>query len=94
MMGEGEGRSRDISEAGTFVLTNALPPVGASIDVAIQLPAWQVGAAALRMEMTGEVIRVDVPPGQERKWGFAISSVKTLLKRRMAENEMQAEKEQ
>ncbi len=45
MMGEGEGRSRDISEAGTFVLTNALPPVGASIDVAIQLPAWQVGAA-------------------------------------------------
>ena len=94
MMGEGEGRSRDISEAGAFVLTNALPPVGASIDVAIQLPAWQVGAAALRMEMTGEVIRVDVPPGQERKWGFAISSVKTLLKRKMAESEMQAEREQ
>jgi hypothetical protein len=94
MMGEGEGRSRDISEAGTFVLTNALPPVGASIDVAIQLPAWQVGAAALCMEMTGEVIRVDVPPGQERKWGFAISSAKTLLKRKMAESEMQAEREQ
>jgi hypothetical protein len=94
MMGEGEGRSRDISEAGTFVLTNALPPVGASIDVAIQLPAWQAGAAALCMEMTGEVIRVDVPPGQERKWGFAISSAKTLLKRKMAESEMQAEREQ
>jgi len=94
MMGEGEGRSRDISEAGTFVLTNALPPVGASIDVAIQLPAWQVGAAALRMEMTGEVVRVDVPPGQERKWGFAISSAKTLLKRKMAESEMRTEREQ
>jgi hypothetical protein len=93
-MGEGEGRSRDISEAGAFVLTNALPPVGASIDLAIQLPAWQVGAAALRMEMTGEVIRVDVPPGQERKWGFAISSLKTLLKRKMAESELQAERKQ
>jgi hypothetical protein len=46
------------------------------------------------MEMTGEVIRVDVPPGQERKWGFAISSAKTLLKRKMAESEMQAERKQ
>src|SRR5260370_2483035 len=53
MMGEGEGRSRDISEAGTFVLTNALPPVGASIDVASQLPPCQVRAAALRIEMAG-----------------------------------------
>jgi len=94
VMGEGEGRSRDISEAGAFVVTNALPPVGASIDLAIQLPAWQVGAAALRMEMTGEVIRVDVPPGQERKWGFAISSLKTLLKRKIAEGELQAERKQ
>jgi hypothetical protein len=94
LMGEGEGSSRDISEAGTFVLTNALPPVGASIDVAIQLPAWQMGAAALRMEMTGEVVRVDVPPGQERKWGFAISAAKTLLKRKPAESELQAERKQ
>jgi hypothetical protein len=46
------------------------------------------------MEMTGEVIRVDVPPGQERKWGFAISSAKTLLKRKMPESEMQAERDQ
>ena len=93
-IGEGEGRSRDISEGGTFVLTNAPPPVGASIDLAIQLPAWQVGAAALRMEMTGEVIRVDVPPNQEQKWGFAISSMKTLLKRRMDDTELYAERKQ
>src|SRR6266581_8638153 len=45
-LGEGDGRSRDISQGGAFVLTNALPPVSASIDLTIQLPAWQVGAAA------------------------------------------------
>jgi hypothetical protein len=93
MLGQGEGHSRDVSEGGTFVLADALPPVGASIDVTIQLPAWQVGAAALRMEMTGEVIRVDVPPGHEQKWGFAISSKKTLLKR-LEENEFRVERKQ
>jgi hypothetical protein len=93
VLGQGEGRSRDLSEGGTFVVADALPPVGASIDLTIQLPAWQVGAAALRMEMTGEVIRVDVPPGNQHKWGFAISSKKTLLKR-IDGNETRAERKQ
>jgi hypothetical protein len=92
-LGEGDGRSRDISQAGAFVLTNALPPVGASIDLTIQLPAWQVGAAALRMEMTGEVVRVDVPPGHEQKWGFAVCSLKTLL-RRLEDGELCAARKQ
>src|SRR5258708_10797291 len=56
MMGEGEGRSRDISDAGTFVLTNALPPVRASIDMAIQLPAWQLSAATPCMERTSAAV--------------------------------------
>jgi hypothetical protein len=92
-LGEGDGRSRDISQGGAFVLTNALPPVGASIDLTIQLPAWQVGAAALRMEMTGEVVRVDVPPGHEQKWGFAVCSLKTLL-RRLEDGELCAARKQ
>ena len=92
-LGEGDGRSRDISQGGAFVLTNALPPVGASIDLTIQLPAWQVGAAALRMEMTGEVVRVDVPPGNEQKWGFAVCSLKTLL-RRLEDGELCAARKQ
>jgi hypothetical protein len=92
-LGEGDGRSRDISQGGAFVLTNALPPVGASIDLTIQLPAWQVGAAALRMEMTGEVVRVDVPPGLEQKWGFAVCSLKTLL-RRLDDGELCAARKQ
>jgi len=92
-LGEGDGRSRDISQGGAFVLTNALPPVGASIDLTIQLPAWQVGAAALRMEMTGEVVRVDVPPGNEHKWGFAVCSLKTLL-RRLEDGELCAARKQ
>jgi len=33
------------------------------------------------MEMTGEVVRVDVAPGHEQEWGFAVNSLKTLLKR-------------
>ena len=48
----------------------------------------------MQMEMTGEVIRVDVPPNQEQKWGFAISSMKTLLKRRMDDTELYAERKQ
>jgi hypothetical protein len=79
--GKGEGKSRDVSEGGAFVLTESLPPVGALINVSIQLPAWQIGATSLRMEMTGEVIRVEVPPGREMRWGFAIASAKTQLHR-------------
>jgi hypothetical protein len=93
ILGEGDGRSRDISQGGAFVLTNDPPPLGASIDLTIQLPAWQVGAAALRMEMTGEVIRVDVPPGHEQKWGFAVCSLKTLL-RRLHDGELCAARKQ
>jgi PilZ domain len=85
--GNGVGRSRNISEGGTFVIANVLPPLGASIALTIHLPAWQAGAAALRMEMTGEVVRVDVPPGREQIWGFAICSLRTLL-RRLADGEL------
>jgi hypothetical protein len=81
MRGEGQGQSRDVSESGAFVLSRAIPPVGAAISLEIQLPAWQLGATALRMEMTGEVVRVDVPPGRENGWGFAIASAKTILRR-------------
>jgi hypothetical protein len=81
MLGEGNGQSRDVSQGGAFILARSLPPVGSAIDLTVQLPAWQVGAASLRMEMTGEVVRVELPPGHEGNWGFAVCSLKTVLRR-------------
>jgi len=45
------------------------------------------------MEMTGEVVRVDVPPGNEQKWGFAVCALKTLL-RRLEDGELCAARKQ
>jgi PilZ domain len=73
MQRQGKGRSRNISEGGAFVFTRKLPPVGASIILSIQFPKTTAGGQVLTMEMTGEVVRVELPLERKSNWGFAVA---------------------
>ena len=86
MMSQGEqreavkARSKDISEAGVFVLCKTLPALGANMELIMRLPAGQGGTAPLVLEMTGEVIRLETPSGRENQWGFAVCARRTIFR--------------
>jgi hypothetical protein len=69
---QGTGRSRNVSEGGAFVFTRKLPPIGACINLSIQFPSAALNGRILRMEMTGEVVRLELPLDHKSKWGFAV----------------------
>ena len=69
---QGTGRSRNVSEGGAFVFTRKLPPIGACIDLSIQFPSSALNGRIPRMEMTGEVVRLELPLDHKSKWGFAV----------------------
>lgn len=73
-------RSRDISEGGVFVLSKALPALGANMELIMRLPAAQGATAPLVLEMTGEVIRLETPSGRENQWGFAVCARRTIFR--------------
>lgn len=77
--GSGKARTKDISEGGAFVFSRTLPPLGAIVELKVHLPPKQAGAASSRLEMQGEVLRVDTPSGRESLWGFAIYATKTAI---------------
>jgi hypothetical protein len=74
-----KGKTRDISEGGAFVISRTLPPLGAFVELEIQLTTRQAGAASSRLEMQGEVLRVETPSNKPAQWGFAINATKTLM---------------
>jgi hypothetical protein len=39
----------------------------------------QTGGPSSRLEMRGEVYRVETPTGRESHWGFAINATKTVM---------------
>jgi PilZ domain len=73
------GRTRDISEGGAFVVSRTLPPLGAFVELEIQLTARQTGTPSSRLEMQGEVLRVETPSNKPSQWGFAINATKTVM---------------
>jgi PilZ domain len=86
MMSQGQqreavkARSRDISEAGVFVLCKTLPVLGGNMELIMRLPVGQGGTAPLVLEMTGEVIRLETPSGRENQWGFAVCARRTIFR--------------
>jgi PilZ domain len=74
-----KGRTRDISEGGAFVVSRTLPPLGAFVELEIQLTTRQTGAPSSRLEMQGEVLRVETPSSRPSQWGFAINATKTVM---------------
>src|SRR5262245_24982494 len=75
----GEGRIFDVSERGAFVLTNRCPPVGAPVTLKISIAAVPDGPQSLRMQVEGQVLRVEQVRSGERRDGFAMLSDRAIL---------------
>lgn len=56
-----------------------ISPVGASISLSVQFPTAATGGRLLRMEMSGEVVRVELPLGRKASWGFAVACKRRAL---------------
>jgi PilZ domain-containing protein len=76
---EGKGNSRDISEGGAYIVTRSSPPIGADVLLEIRFPYLPELDRFHRIEMDGQVVRVDLLLGNRAGWGFAISSRRTVL---------------
>lgn len=75
-----EGRTRDISEKGVFVLANTCPPQGIQIGFKVFLPALSRFERKTRVEADGCVLRVERTRGREECDGFAILIDHILLR--------------
>jgi len=75
-----EGRTRDISETGAFVLAGTCPPQGIQIGFKVFLPALPGFERKTRVEADGHVLRVERTPGREEYNGFAILIEHLLLR--------------
>ena len=69
---QGEGRSRDVSEHGAFVLAPHCPPVGANVVLKMALEGIPNGIGTLPVELTGEVLRVEQLDADAETGGFAV----------------------
>lgn len=72
----GQGVTRDINTFGVYVLTNALPPAGALVQIEIVLPKLADTGPGMHLTGEGVVLRVD-PRGTRAngntECGFAAS---------------------
>lgn len=75
-----EGRTRDISETGAFVLANTCPPEGIQIGFRVFLPEFSGFERKTRVEADGHVLRVERTPGRQAGDGFAILIEHILLR--------------
>lgn len=75
-----EGRTRDISETGAFVLAGTCPPQGIQIGFKVFLPALSAFERKTRVEAEGYVLRVERTRGGEERNGFAILIERILLR--------------
>lgn len=75
-----EGRTRDLSETGAFVLANSCPPEGIQLGFKVFLPALSGFERKTRLEADGCVLRVEQTPGRQACDGFAILIEHILLR--------------
>jgi PilZ domain-containing protein len=69
---QGEGRSRDISESGTFVHAASCPPLGASVGLRVSLEVAAGATETLPIEFDGHVLRVERVNAGGESSGFAV----------------------
>jgi hypothetical protein len=69
---QGEGLSRDISERGAFVYAAVCPPAGAPVRLRLSLEGFPGGTRDMRMEIEGQVLRVEETSGSAANRGFAV----------------------
>jgi hypothetical protein len=74
-----EGKTRDVSERGAFVLATTCPPRGIQIGFKLYLPALPGFEHKTRVEADGQVIRVKQLRGRKQCEGFAILTQHMML---------------
>lgn len=67
-----QGRGRDASDRGAFIVSAACPPLGAAIGLTIFMEGLPDEAAALRIEVEGRVLRVERSEARAGNSGFAV----------------------
>lgn len=77
---QSEGRTRDISEEGAFVLASTCPPRGIQIGFKVFLPVLPGIERKTRMEADGQVVRVEQARGREECEGFAVLTQHVVLR--------------
>jgi PilZ domain-containing protein len=68
---QAEGRTRDVSEMGMFVLAPKCPPSGAAVR--LELRASALSSSGLVMQTRGQVVRVEARP-EPAGVGFAVAT--------------------
>src|SRR5450631_4912638 len=68
----GRGITRDINTFGVYVITDALPPVGARVQMTIALPKLTDTGAGMQLTCEGVVLRSE--SDDVTKHGFAASA--------------------
>jgi hypothetical protein len=76
---QSEGRGRDVSDRGAFVLAAACPPVGTSVGLRISVEEFADAAPALRIEVEGRVLRVEQSRTGEGNSGFAVLLLNAIV---------------
>jgi hypothetical protein len=68
----GQGVTRDINTAGIYVLTDAMPPIGARVQMEIVLPRLADTSPGMHLQGEGIVLRCEYCDASKR--GFAASA--------------------
>ena len=68
----GQGVTRDINTSGIYVLTDAVPPIGARLQMEIVLPKMADASPGMHLQGEGIVLRCDNMDASKR--GFAASA--------------------
>jgi hypothetical protein len=69
---QAQGRGRDASDRGAFVVSKLCPPVGTVIGLRIFVEGFPDKAAALRIDVEGLVLRVECSEDSGENSGFAV----------------------
>jgi hypothetical protein len=67
-----QGRSRDASDRGAFIVSAVCPPVGTAIGLRIFMEGFSDEAAAVRIDVEGRVLRVERSEASAGNSGFAV----------------------
>ena len=74
-----EGRTRDVSPKGAYVLASDGPPRHAKVQIEFELSPEARGPQALRLEGQGSVLRVEPANSQTEHSGFAVQLRRTRV---------------
>ena len=76
-----KGWTKDVSEAGAYVVSSQCPKEGELIRLILKLPVRRAGSAdcGIEIDMEGSVLRVDRDAAYGRELGFALRKSEAVL---------------